>query len=436
MTGAASVRGTLPGLRLDDLFAGLGEPALGSMTFLNEISHRFPDAVSFAAGRPHEGLFDAEDPERYLARFRRYLSEEVGVPAERVPQVLFQYGRTKGIVHDLVAHMLRIDEDMDVDPESILVTNGCQEAMVLVLRALRNGPEDVLLAVAPTYVGLTGAARLMDLPVEPVATGPAGVDLDDLDRRVEDLRARGRRVRALYVMPDFANPSGVRMTTAMRHTLLSAARRHDLLLLEDNPYGLFHLEEHLPTLKALDTDRRVVYFGSFAKTCMPGARVGYVVADQPVIAGDGDTRLLADELAKIKGMLSINTSSLSQAVVGGYLLSNGLSLARANVATRAVYQRQLRCLLDGLARRFPAGQVTWTSPDGGFFVVLRVPFLADDAALERSAREHGVLWTPMRHFSSHPAADHQLRLSCSATTPAQIETGLDRLACFVAAEQA
>ena len=435
MTGTAPAGETLPALRLDELYAGLGEPELDSMTFLNEISHRFPDAVSFAAGRPHEGLFDAEDPERHLARFRRYLGEELGMPPEGIRRTLFQYGRTKGIVHELVARMLHVDEDMDVDPESIVVTNGCQEAMVLVLRALRADARDVLLAVAPTYVGLTGAARLLDLPVEPVATGAHGVDLDDLARRVAELRARGRRVRALYVMPDFANPSGVRMTTAARHALLAAARRHDLLLLEDNPYGLFHLEGHLPTLKTLDTDRRVIYLGSFAKTSMPGARVGYVVADQPVTAGPGDAHLLADELAKIKGMLSVNTSSVAQAVVGGHLLANGYSMVRANVATRAVYRRNLRCLLDGLARRFPDGQIAWNTPDGGFFVVLRVPFVADDAALERSARDHGVLWTPMRHFFAHPAADHRLRLSCSATSPSRIEAGLDRFASFVAAEQ-
>ncbi|MEU5534701.1 PLP-dependent aminotransferase family protein [Streptomyces sp. NPDC020362] len=431
---AAPVRSAL--LRAGELHPALAEPVLESMNFLNEVSHRYPDAISLAAGRPHEDLFDARAPERYLAAYRHHLAADRGFTPDQVRRTLFQYGRTKGVIHDLVARMLHVDEGIDVDPESVVVTVGCQEAMVLTLRALRADPRDVLLAVAPTYVGLTGAAALVDMPVVPVPGGTDGVDLDALARTVTRLRAEGRRPRACYVMPDFANPSGLSMDLTTRHALLDAAAALDLLLLEDNPYGLFHGGEHLPTLKALDTGRRVVYFGSFAKTCLPGARVGYVVADTPVEAADGGLGLFADELAKIKGMLTVNTSPVAQAVVGGHLVTHGCSLVAANTAERAVYQRNLHHLLDGLAARFPAGgAVRWNTPGGGFFVVMDVPFVADDAALEHSAEEHGVLWVPMRHFYDHPDADRRLRLSCSAVGPAEIDEALDRLAAFVASRR-
>lgn len=421
------------------LHASVDDPALNSMNFLNEVAQHYPDAVSLAAGRPYEEFFDAGVLPAHLDRFRRHLAADLGLSPAQVDRTLLQYGRTKGIVHHLIARNLAVDEGITVDPETVVVTVGCQEAMFLVLRALRAGPADVLLAVAPTYVGLTGAARLVDLPVRPVTGGPAGIDRADLREQVRRARAEGLRPRACYVMPDFANPSGVSMDLAQRRRLLDLAAEEELLLIEDNPYGLFPAGsgERLPTLKALDTRRRVVYLGSFAKTVLPGARVGYVVADQRVAGSDGTVGPLADQLAKIKSMVTVNTSPIAQAVIGGALLAHDCSLVAATVRERAAYARNLRHLVDGLARRFPAGgPVRWNVPAGGFFVVVTVPFRVDDALLHRSAREYGVLWTPMAHFYDDGAPVNALRLSVSAVTPEQIDLGLDRLAALITAELA
>ena len=414
-------------LELTGLHSSLTDRALNSMNFLNEVSHHYPDAISLAAGRPTEEFFALDDLHRYLELFASHLRDQ-GYDEPAVRRTIFQYGRTKGIIHDLVARNLAVDEDIHVDPEAIVVTVGCQEAMVLTLRALRSSPEDVLLAISPTYVGLTGAARLVDFPVLPVTAD------DDLATVVKSARADGLRPRGCYVMPDFANPSGLSMDLDSRRRLLEVAAAEDLLLLEDNPYGLFPAAgvDRMPTLKALDTGRRVVYLGSFAKTGLPGARVGYVVADQTVAAPDGTTGLLADELSKLKSMLTVNTSPVAQAVIGGKLLANDCSLVAANRREREVYAANLRAITDGLARRFPSGEVTWTVPSGGFFVVVTVPFPVDDVLLEKSAHEYGVLWTPMSHFYDGTAPIHALRLSCSAVTPAQIDAALNRLAALIA----
>ncbi|MFF0468740.1 PLP-dependent aminotransferase family protein [Micromonospora zamorensis] len=421
-------------LTVADLHPALGDPALTSMNFLNEVSERYPAAVSLAAGRPYEEFFDLAAVHRHLDTFHRHLTDDLGHSSEQARRLLLQYGRTKGIVHHLIARNLAVDEGITVDPEAVVVTVGCQEAMFLVLRALRAGPEDVLLAVAPTYVGLTGAARLVDLPVWPVAGGPSGVDLADLSAQVRRARAAGLRPRACYVMPDFANPSGVSISAEDRRRLLTLAAEEDLLLLEDNPYGLFHSADgpRPPTLKALDTGRRVVYLGSFAKTVLPGARVGYVVADQRVAGPDSRVGPLADQLAMIKSMVTVNTSPIAQAVIGGRLLENGCSLVVANTRERSAYTRNLRHLVTGLRRRFPGtAAVRWTVPAGGFFVVVTVPFPVDDALLDRSARDYGVLWTPMAHFYDDTAPVCALRLSVSAVTPQQIDVGLDRLAALI-----
>ena len=416
------------------LHESLDDPSLVSMNFLNEIANDYPEAISFAPGRPFEGFFNLEALPRYLDTYRKYLADE-GLTEDEVRRTIFQYGRTKGVIHRLVARNLEVDEGIVVDPESIVVTVGCQEAMFLVLRALRATDRDVLLAVAPTYVGLTGAARLVNLPVLPVAGGETGVDLADLVDAVRRARSAGLRPRALYVMPDFANPSGLSLDVAARRELLRVAEQEDLLLLEDNPYGLFHGEGgHRPTLKVLDEGRRVVYLGTFAKTAFPGARIGFVVADQRVADGDRPVELFADHLSKIKSMLTVNTSPIAQAVVAGKLLEFDCSLVKATVDERAHYRKNLARTLDGLARRFPAGSgVTWNAPSGGFFVVLTMPFPIDDDLLRYSAREHGVLWTPMHHFVDGGGATRQLRLSVSLLTPEEIDAGLDRFAAMVAA---
>ncbi|RQX11423.1 GntR family transcriptional regulator [Micromonospora ureilytica] len=434
-SGTTTVGARSP-IALADLHDSLADPVLDSMTFLNEIAGRFPDAVSFAAGRPYEEFFEVEAVHRYLRRYCDHLRDEHGLSEGQVNRTLLQYGRTKGIVHHLVATNLSVDEGIDVDPEAIVVTVGAQEAMFLVLRALRSDPRDVLLAVSPNYVGIRGAASLVDMTTLPVRDGSRGIDLVDLARVVRSARAAGQRPRALYLVPDFANPAGASLDRDTRLALLRAASEHDLLILEDNPYGLFHAGGDRPaTLKAMDDEGRVVYLGSFAKTGMPGARVGYVVADQPV-AGPAGIGLLADELSKIKSMVTVNTSPLAQAVIAGKLLEHGCSLVRANEREAGAYRRNLRHVLDGLAARFPktgpeGDRVSWNTPAGGFFLVVTVPFVVDDALLERSARDFGVLWTPMHHFYADEGGRHQLRLSVSLLQPPQIEQGLDRLAALI-----
>ncbi|MFD5146102.1 PLP-dependent aminotransferase family protein [Streptomyces sp. NPDC058401] len=422
-------------LRLDELHGSLSDPVLGSMTLLNEIAGRYPEAVSFAAGRPYEKFYDPAQLHLYLELFTRHLEEDLGRTPEQVRTALFQYGHTKGLLTDLLVQNLAVDEGITADPESIVVTTGCQEAMILLLRALRTDDRDVILAPAPTYVGFLGAARLMDMPVRPVREGAGGIDVDDLVTQIRRARAEGLRPRACYVVPDFANPSGLSMSLADRERLLEVAAAESVLLIEDNPYSLFNADgRRLPTLKSLDRRRSVVYVGSFAKTAFPGARVGYVVADQlveGVTSGEGP--LLADQLAKLKSMLTLNTSTISQAVIGGKLLANEGSMASATRREAEVYARNLRTLLDGLHRHFPApgAQVTWNIPGGGMFAVLTLPFEADDAMLEYSAARFGVLWTPMRHFYAGVGGTHQIRLSFSVLDSERIDLGLARLAALV-----
>src|SRR3984957_11988004 len=210
-------------LTASSLHAALVDPALESMNFLNEVAGRYPAAISFASGRPYEEFFDVALIHDYLDAYCDYLTGERGFTTTQLNQALFQYGRTNGMIGELIARYLQVDEGITADPAAIVVTVGFQEAMFAVMRALRADDRDVLLAVAPSYVGMTGAARLVELPVWPVASGAAGVDLDDLMAQAGRARAAGLRPRALYLMPDFANPSGVSMPVPLRQRLLEGA---------------------------------------------------------------------------------------------------------------------------------------------------------------------------------------------------------------------
>lgn len=416
-------------LSMETLHGSLTDPAISSMNLLNELVGEYPVAISMAAGRPYEEFFDVRLIHEYIDAYCDHLHNDRRLTEAEVTRTLFQYGTTKGVITDLIARNLAVDENVDADPESVVVTVGAQEAMFLVLRALRADERDVLLAPAPTYVGLTGAALLTDTPVWPVRSTENGIDPEDLALQLKRANEQGKRVRACYVTPDFANPTGTSMDVPARHRLLEVAEAGGILLLEDNAYGVFG-SERLPTLKALDRSGTVVHIGSFAKTGMPGARVGYVVADQHV-AGGG---LLADQLSKLKGMLTVNTSPVAQAVIAGKLLLNDFSLVKANAREIAIYQRNLQHTLGELARRLDGCPgVGWNAPKGGFFVTVTVPFVVDDALLKHAASDYGVLFTPMHHFYGGKDGFNQLRLSISLLTPELIEEAVSRLAALITA---
>jgi (S)-3,5-dihydroxyphenylglycine transaminase len=424
-------------LAREDLHVSVSDPVAASMNFLNEIAGRFPDAISLAAGRPYDGFYDVADIGRYLDRYVTYLAER-GQSPQQVRRLILQYGRTNGQLGELISRLLAADEGIEVAPDAVAVTAGCQEAMVIALRGLCAGPRDVVLAVSPCYVGLTGAARLLDVEVVPVPEDGGGLEPDTVAVVARQVRARGLRPRGLYLVPNFSNPSGISLSVATRRRLLDVAADEDLLILEDDPYGLFGLDDQArPTLKAMDTDRRVIYLGSFAKSCFPGARVGFLVADQTVVGSNGQRTLLADELSTVKSMLTVNTSPIAQAVIGGMLVASDCSLRAANRDKILFYRCNLRTMLAALDRYLPEparGEhgIRWNVPSGGFFAVVDSPVRADEKLLELSAQRYGVLWTPMSFFYSDGGGTHAIRLSCSWLEPAQIDEGVRRLAHLLA----
>ncbi|MDG4797025.1 aminotransferase class I/II-fold pyridoxal phosphate-dependent enzyme [Micromonospora sp. WMMD1082] len=425
------------GLHLTQLHASLRHPVLRTMTFLNEIVARYPKAVSFAPGRPFEDGYDLAELTGHL---RAYLDHRCadGHSETALTRELFQYGPTAGTIRDIVARTVTEDEAIRAAPEAYVITVGAQEGLLITVRALCAGPDDVLLVPDPCYTGITGVASLLGVTVLAVPETGDGPDPAYLDRLLVRLTAQGRRARLLYLVPDAANPSGTTMSRDARERLLRVLRPHGTLVLEDSPYRLLCPPDRPPTLKALDRHGQVVHVGSFAKSAFPGARVGYVIADQVVHRPDG-VGLLADELSKIKSMVTVNTSPVSQALVGGLLLRAGHRLGEATAPAARRYSAMMRLLRTELDRHFPPPLrqrlgVDWNDPDGGFFLSLTVPFVAADEQLDHCAREYGVLWTPMSYFHVEPGAEaglRAIRLSVSYLTEQEIVDGVGRLARFI-----
>jgi (S)-3,5-dihydroxyphenylglycine transaminase len=262
------------------------------------------------------------------------------------------------------------------------------------------------LASDPTYIGITGLARLLGLTVVAVTAGDRGLTPEAAAAAIDAVQRSGRRARALYDIPDFNNPLGTCMPLAWRHALLDLAHQRGVLLFEDDPY--------------------------FSKTLFPGLRLGYLVVDQAAALSSDKPSTLATELSKVKSLTTVNTSPLAQAIVGGILLENGGSLAglvqRKLPFYRAHRDRMLRCLDERLG---DVPGVRWNRPEGGFFLTVDLPFVFDDASLESCARDHGVICCPMSYFALTPGRERQVRLSFSYVTPEQIEDGVARFAPFV-----
>ncbi|ADB33176.1 putative transcriptional regulator, GntR family [Kribbella flavida DSM 17836] len=415
-------------LALADLSAAVLDPRLGSMTFLNEITARYPGAISFGPGAPHDEAFEAVDPARLMAVFERHLAGR-GLEPGQIRRRLLQYGPTRGLLGEMIAASLRTDEAITVDPDQVVVTVGAQEALVAVLRVLHDPARgDVVAVTDPGYAGAHGAARILGLEMVGVPDDGRGPHAAALRTVVTAAERIGRRVRSLVVAPDFANPTGAEMSLAARLELLAEAERLGVLLLEDTTYRFTAPPgAEIASLKALDRTQQVVQIGTFAKIGVPGARLGYVVADQSTDAGTA----LADHVTTVKGVLTVNTSPIAQAVIGGLLLEHGGSMRRLGDRRAGLYRRNLRVLLEALRRHLgdPHGEdVSWNEPAGGFFVRMSVNKPADEKLLRRSAEDFGVLWTPMRYFSLGDGGNRQLRLACSSLDPEQIDEGVSRLA--------
>ncbi|HMA47594.1 MAG TPA: PLP-dependent aminotransferase family protein [Frankiaceae bacterium] len=363
-----------------------------------------PEVVSLAGGMPYISALPLDA-----------VGEVLGdLVAERGATAL-QYGPGQGDprLREHVCGVMAL-EGISAGPDDVVVTVGSQQALDLVCRVFLD-PGDVVVAEAPSYVGALGTFSSAQADVVHVAVDSDGLVPAALRATLAELSAAGRRAKFLYTVPNYHNPAGVSLSVPRRDEVLAIAAEHDLLVLEDNPYGLLGFDrEPMPALRARDA-ARVVYLGSFSKTFAPGLRVGWVLAPHAV----REKLVLASE-AQI-----LCPPSFSQLAVCAYLETQPW---REQIKVfRELYRERRDAMLEALAHHMPP-DVTWTRPEGGFYTWVTLPEGLDAKAMLPRAVQAWVAYVPGTAFFADGGGGRHLRLSYCYPTPDRIREGVRRLA--------
>ena len=361
------------------------------------------DVISFSGGLPDTSTFAPG-----------FFTELMGRVANDSVARALQYGPTEGLsdVREAIALVMEA-EGMRVDPDSILPTSGGQQALDLVCKILID-PGDVIVAEAPTYPGAVPTFCSYEADVVQIPLDRDGMRIDELRRELAQLDREGRRPKFIYTIPNFHNPAGVTLSLERRRELLEIAGERELLVLEDNPYGLLRYEsEPLPTLYSLDPDF-VLYTGTFSKILSPGMRVGWLVAPPPVLA----------KLILGKGSADLCSSSISQYFIAEYFQAGSwMSYVRS---LSELYRRRRDVMLDSLAEHFPR-EATWTHPHGGLFLWATLPDYIDTTDLLARAIEERVAFVPGRAAFVDDRGGSSMRLNFSGVKEDEIREGIRRL---------
>jgi 2-aminoadipate transaminase len=364
-----------------------------------------PGIISFAPGQPSPDTFPVD-------RFRKILDDILA----REGAASFQYILTRGIGPLLSAvRDYSAAKGMAATADEVLMTEGSQQGLDLVARVLID-PGDVVLVERPSYIGATSAFRAAQARMVGVHLGPDGLDLDHLRERHRAETAAGRRVKFLYVIPSFQNPSGISHSLASRRALLEVARELDLLVVEDDPYGDLYFEaEPLPTLRSMAGEAEVVYLSSFSKILAPGLRTAFVLGPEELLA----------KIEVAKQSANLCGSSLDQRIILACLRGGLIEEQKARI--RPYYRAKRDVMLDALAREMPPG-VSWTRPRGGLFVWLTLPEGVDAESLLEAAVAEGVAYVTGAPFYVEGGGENTMRLTFAKEDAANITEGVQRLA--------
>jgi 2-aminoadipate transaminase len=402
--------------RYERLFAartrGMKSSAMRDMMALTER----PDVISLAGGLPDTSTFAPE-------LFAKLMSH---VAAESTARAL-QYGPTEGMASamDCIVEVMAAEGTV-VDPADLIVTTGGQQVIDLVCKTLID-PGDVIVAEAPTYPGAVPTFGAYQADVVQIEMDGDGMPIDELEITLDRLQAEGRRPKFIYTIPNFQNPGGVTMSLARRRRLVEVARERELLILEDNPYGLLRYEgEPLPTLYSLDASNAgrggasdlVIYLGTFSKILSPGLRLGWAVAPHAVL----------EKLNLGKQGADLCSSPMTQLFVAAYFAEPGTESRPAWVeyveGLRELYRHRRDVMFEALEEHFGAA-ASWTRPQGGLFVWATLDGVD---TTDLMARSQGVAFVPGRAaYMDGRSGSNSMRLNFAGVPDEDIREGIRRI---------
>ena len=369
-----------------------------------------PEVVSLAGGMP----FVSALPEDLVVGAMDRVMREQG-------PVALQYGSGQGVpaLREQILDVMAL-EGISASADDVVVTTGSQHALELFSKLFLD-PGDVVLAEGPSYVTAMVIFRSYQAEVDHVPMDEHGLIPEALREHIDRLKAAGRRIKFLYTIPTFHNPAGVTLSWERRLEILEIARQNDILVLEDNPYGLLYFGEKPPAAMRSVEKEGVVYLGTFSKTLAPGFRVGWALAPHAI----REKLILANEAAVL------SPSSFSQLVISEYL--RDADWKRQIDTFRGVYRERKEAMISALEEHLP--ELSWTDPNGGFYVWLTLPRHLDSKAMLPRAVTELVAYTPGTAFYGDGSGTHNMRLSFCYPTAEHIRIGIRRLANVVTGEQ-
>jgi 2-aminoadipate transaminase len=354
-----------------------------------------PGIISFAGGLPSPKTFPITE---FAAACAKVLKDDG-------PAAL-QYAASEGFpaLREWVAKSL----PWDVDPAQVLITTGSQQALDLIAKILIDKGSRVLVET-PTYLGALQAFTPMEPEFISVASDAEGID-------VADLAAKAAGARFLYVLPNFQNPTGKSMSEARRAALSAEAKRLNMPIVEDNPYGDLWFDAPPPAPLTARNPEGCIYMGSFSKTLAPGLRLGYLVAP----------KALYPKLLQAKQAADLHTPSFNQRMVAE-VLKDGF-IDRHVPTIRALYKAQCHAMLAALDKHLAGTGTQWNTPDGGMFLWVKLPQGMNAVDMLPKAVERNVAYVPGAAFYSGDAQHNTLRLSFVTASVEQINEGIALLA--------
>ena len=365
-----------------------------------------PEVVSLAGGMPNVSAL----PKELLSKSYEQMMAKRG-------DLAIQYAGGQGdlTLRDQIREIMAL-EGISSSVEDLIITTGSQHGLDM-LSGLFLDEGDVVLAEGPSYVGAIGIFRHYEAHIEHVYTDDAGMSPEALQEAIDNMKRQGKKIKFLYLVTNFANPSGVTLSAERRPKILEICKREHILIVEDNPYGLLYFNNPVPNaIRSMD-EEGVIYLGSFSKIFAPGFRVGYVLAP-PAIK---EKMVLAQESALLC------PSSFTQMMISEYL--QNADWKKQIDTFRGVYRERKDAALQAVHDFLPGVQTT--EPDGGFYLWLTLPEGIDSKAMLPLAVKELVAYTPGTAFFGDGTGHRNLRICYSFPTPENIRVGIKRLATVV-----
>ena len=362
-----------------------------------------PEIVSLAGGMPNLSAI----PMGVMASLVEKLVIEHG-------QEALQYGSGQGHpkLREQICDVMAL-EGIRANPDDILVTTGSQQALDLISRIFID-PGDVVLVEAPSYVGALGTFAQYEARVVHVEMDQSGLSPDALRDAIKTLRYQGLRIKFLYLIPNYQNPTGVTMPSERRTEILDICREEKIFVVEDNPYGLLGFDRPSPNAMRAQDSENVIYLGSFSKTIVPGFRIGWALVPQA----------LREKLVIASESSILCPSNFTQLTISSYLADQPWRDQIANFCE--LYKVRRDAMLESLEQHFPA-EATWTKPGGGFYVWVNLPPEIDTKALMPKAIVAKVAYVPGNAFYADGLGSWSMRLSYCHPTPERIREGVKAL---------